>query len=343
MTIPEQMRALELGAQHEEPGQAIRNLRVAVKAVPRPAKGQVLVRMEAAPCNPSDLLFLQGLYRIKRTLPTVPGFEGSGTVVASGGGLLGRALMGKRVACGGQRDADGTWAEYFVAESQLCIPLNAKVSFEQGAALIINPMTALALFDMARRGKHRAAVLNAAASQLGRMLIRVAARANYPLLCVVRRADEAAGLQSAGAVQVLSSEHPDFAKALHAECNRLGATIAFDAIGGSATGQLIDSMPPHSVVVVYGALAEAACEAIDPGRLIFEDKRIENFWLTTWLQRTPLLQRVRTSKRVQRLIASGDIDTTIRRRVKLDEVAQALSEYRAQMGRGKMLITPSMR
>ena len=117
LPIPSTMRALELTEQRADVEEAIRGLRVVEKPVPRPGRGQVLVRIEAAPCNPSDLLFLQGLYGVSKTLPTVPGREGAGTVVASGGGLLGRWLTGKRVACGEQSDADGTWAEYFVAEA----------------------------------------------------------------------------------------------------------------------------------------------------------------------------------------------------------------------------------
>jgi NADPH:quinone reductase-like Zn-dependent oxidoreductase len=77
------MRAIQLEKYHEDLAAAIRSLCVVSKQVPRPGPGQVLVRMEAAPCNPSDLLFLQGLYGVKKPLPTVPGWEGAGTVVSS--------------------------------------------------------------------------------------------------------------------------------------------------------------------------------------------------------------------------------------------------------------------
>src|SRR5690606_33818110 len=116
-----------------------------------------------------------------KTLPTVPGWEGAGTVVASGGGLLAGWLQGKRVACALQADRDGTWAQYFVANAAECIPLKSRLSTEQGASLIINPMTALALLKTAQRGGHRAAVHTASASQLGRILLMLASDANFPL------------------------------------------------------------------------------------------------------------------------------------------------------------------
>ena len=86
-----------------------------------------------------------------------------------------------------QADRDGTWAEYFLANATDCIPLKRRVEFEAAASLIVNPLTAIGLLDTARRAGHRAAIHTAGASQLGRMLICMAARNDYPIICVVRR------------------------------------------------------------------------------------------------------------------------------------------------------------
>ena len=122
-TIPKNMRAVVLEEYHDDVAAAIGGLKVRERPVPTPRRGQVLVRIEAAPCNPSDLLLLQGKYGTLKTLPTVPGWEGAGTVVASGGGLYGRWLVGKRVACAlRSSNRDGTWAEYFVANVERLYP-----------------------------------------------------------------------------------------------------------------------------------------------------------------------------------------------------------------------------
>jgi len=55
--------------------------------IPKPAKGEVLIHMEAAPINPSDIICLRG--GIQNQYPLIPGFEGSGTVIESGSGFLG--------------------------------------------------------------------------------------------------------------------------------------------------------------------------------------------------------------------------------------------------------------
>src|SRR5512144_1581053 len=89
--------------------------------VPSPGRGEVLVRMAATPINPSDLGFLQGSYGFQKPFPVVPGFEGSGTVVAAGSGLLPHLLLGRRVAC--STAAGGAWAEYMVTPATTCFPL----------------------------------------------------------------------------------------------------------------------------------------------------------------------------------------------------------------------------
>ena len=156
--IPKKMRAVVLERYGDDAVAAIRGLTVEKRPTPQPRHGQVLVRIEAAPCNPSDLLLLQGKYGTLKTLPTVPGWEGAGTVVANGGGWLGRWLIGRRVACALRDDRSGTWAEYFVASIDDCVPLKRRLPIEQAATFIINPMTAMALLETARRAGHRAAV-----------------------------------------------------------------------------------------------------------------------------------------------------------------------------------------
>ncbi|HEX7285129.1 MAG TPA: alcohol dehydrogenase catalytic domain-containing protein, partial [Candidatus Angelobacter sp.] len=119
--IPATMRAVQLSAYDGRR----ESIHVVQMPVPHPGPGQVLVRVYASPINPSDLMFVQGLYGFKKPLPAVPGFEGSGTVVAAGAGVMPRILLGRRVACAAAdaKVAGGMWAEYLVTAAQMCIPL----------------------------------------------------------------------------------------------------------------------------------------------------------------------------------------------------------------------------
>ena len=60
-------------------------------------KNQVLVKVEASVLNPSDILFMRGLYNLKLDYPFTPGWEGSGTVVAVGQNLKDSKLVGRKV------------------------------------------------------------------------------------------------------------------------------------------------------------------------------------------------------------------------------------------------------
>lgn len=146
------MRALELSSYD-----GLAALKLIDKPIPEAKPGQILVKVAAAAVNPSDLMFVRGQYGFTKTLPTVPGFEASGRVVA-GNGRYARALVGRRVACGVQREGDGTWAEYVLADARSCLPLLPRVTFEQGATLLVNPFTAWALVEKAKREGHRAVV-----------------------------------------------------------------------------------------------------------------------------------------------------------------------------------------
>src|SRR5688572_348645 len=84
------------------------SLAVGEMAMPMLKPGQVVVRIGAAPVNPADGGFVRGFY-IKKPVPTVPGLEGAGTVVAASAGPAGEALMGKRVACFSPADGPGPW------------------------------------------------------------------------------------------------------------------------------------------------------------------------------------------------------------------------------------------
>ena len=343
MTLPKNMRAVRLEAYHEDVTDAIRSLRVVEQPLPEPSRGQVLVKIEATPCNPSDLLLLQGKYGALKKLPTVPGWEGAGTVVASGGGWLAAWLNNKRVACGGQGDRDGTWAEYFLANATECIPLKRGLRMDAAASLIINPLTAIGLLDTARRGGHSAAVHTAGASQLGRMLLRIAGQAKYPIVCVVRRAEQVQLLKSMGAERVLNSADVDFVEQFATACRQVNATAAFEAVAGDMTGTLLSAMPPGSCVYVYGALSAEPCGNIDPIDLIFRNKSVTGFYLGEWIRRRGTFGVLRAANRIQRMLMDGLIETKVQREISLDEVGEGLQRYVENMTEGKVLIRPHKR
>lgn len=339
-TIPKSMRAVELRAYDGRP----ESLVLVEKPVPTLGSGQVLVRMAASPINPSDLMFIRGFYGFKKPLPVVPGFEGSGTVVAAGRGFLARWLVGRRVACATASPdiRDGTWAEFAVTSAQLCIPLRRHVDLEQAAMMLVNPLSAWALMDIARRGGHRAVVQTAAASALGRMVVRLGRRFGLPVISVVRRAQQVETLRTLGAdaEHILNSGDSDFDRRLMESCRPLGATLGFDAVAGEMTARLLKAMPPRSRVLVYGALSLEPCR-VEPASLIFEGKKVEGFWLSEWLRQHSVLSQLRLARRVQKLLAT-ELKSDVQARLPLSKAAEALKQYATNMSGGKVLLVPTM-
>ena len=336
MAIPSSMRAVQLRAYDGKP----ESIAVAEVPVPQPGSGEVLVRIFASPINPSDLMFIRGLYGFKKPLPAIPGFEGSGTVVEAGAGIMPRLLKGRRVACAAAdpKVTGGMWAEYVVTSAQWYAELRKHVDLEQGAALLINPMTAWGLMHEARCGGHRAVVQTAAASALGRMIIRLGKRFSIPVINVVRRAEQVELLRGLGAEYVLNSSEPEFNERLRELCHQLGASIGFDAVAGEMSGIVLRAQPRGSRLLVYGGLSLQPNQA-DPASLIFEGKQLEGFWLTGWLRSRTLLGQLRLARQIQELLRN-DLKTEFQAKVPLPEVGRALQQYAANMTAGKVLLMP---
>jgi NADPH:quinone reductase-like Zn-dependent oxidoreductase len=339
--VPAEMDALVADAPVAGTLAAVAKLRVARVPVPAPARGQVLVRIHAAPCNPADLYYLEGRYGIDRPLPATPGFEGAGTVVAAGGGMLARWLVGKRVACGGH-ESTGTWAEYARVDATACLPLRKELTLEQGATALANPITALALVAVMRAGRHRAYVQTGAAGQLGKMIRAIAHARGLAGIHVVRRAAQADALRALGARHVLVSGDAGFDAALAARCRELGATVALDAVAGAMTGQLVSALGRKGEVIVYGALGGEPCGAIDPMVLAFQHKRVRGFEIAEYLRRIGLFASIRLANRAQKLVATGVAPTTVRGSVALADAPSGLASYVTAMSEGKLLIVPGV-
>jgi NADPH2:quinone reductase len=333
--IPATMRALVL---HEYEVGSCASLTLEERPTPRPGKGEALVRMAASPINPSDLASLQGLYGVKKALPMVPGLEGCGTVVATGSGFLARRLLGKRVACVAGA-GDGAWAEYMVAPAIQCSPLPDNFNDEQGCMRIVNPYTAWAHLSIARQYGAHTIVETAAASALVRMVNRLAQRRGVQVINIVRRDAQMETLRRLGAEHILNSEAPGFDEQLRDVCRKLDVRLAFDAVAGAMPARLLNAMPPEARVVVYGGLT-AEMIGVDPGDLIFNQRRIEGFYLTRWIARQRPLAVLAMQRKLYQL---GDLThAAIQARVPLEDAQRAIATYQANMSAGKVLLMPGM-
>ncbi len=315
-------------------------LSIEQRPVPKPGKNEVLVKVAFAPINPSDLATLTGYYGFKNPTPIVPGGEGSGEVVAAGPGVMASYFLGKNVACTGWGTGGGVWSEYVVKSVKGgVLSLNKSVSLEQGAMSFINPLTASAFIDISKKGEHKAILLTAAASSLGQKVNRLGRSEGIQIINVVRRDAQVNLLKAQGADLVLNSTDEEFEQQLHDVCHQTNTHLAFDAVAGPLTGQLLKAMPQNSRVVVFSALSKQAIQ-VSPGILIFENKRIDNFWLGPWISQQSLLKTMMMWKRTQKQM-SNHLKSEIRKIYPIQEVKEAIQDYKGQMTGGKILLRMS--
>lgn len=224
--------------------------------VPEPGPGEVLVRIEATPINPSDLGLLFGPADLgalqvsgtpsrpvlrapvpERAMPAMAGRvdqampvgnEGAGTVVRAGASPEAQVLLGRKVAIIG----GAMYAQYRCVAASQCLPLPADATAADGASCFVNPLTALGMVQTMKREGHGALVHTAAASNLGQMLNRICLQDGIGLVNIVRKPEQAALLRAQGAKWVCDSSSPGFAAELTDALAETGATLAFDAIGG---------------------------------------------------------------------------------------------------------------
>ena len=248
-------------------------LSLATVEVPEPGPDEVLIRVEAAPINPSDLgLLLAGADlstasasgtpeqpvitaevpgpalraaagRLGQSLPV--GNEGAGTVIGAGSSERARSLAGRTVAAAG----GGMYAQYRIVRASQCLELPEGTDAADGASAFVNPLTALAMVETMRREGHTALVHTVAASNLGQMLNRICLEDGIPLVNIVRRPEQEALLRGAGAAHVCVSTAPTFMDDLTRSLIATSATLAFDAIGGGRlAGQILTAMEAAATV-----------------------------------------------------------------------------------------------
>ena len=235
--------------------------------IPEPSADEVTVRIEATPINPSDqgLLFgaadlstgrSSGTHDAPAFIATIPpermksmagrvdrsmtvGNEGAGVVVRAGSSAPAQALVGRTVALFG----GGTYAQYRNVDASRCLALPEGTRPADAASCFINPLTALGIVETMRREGHRALVHAPAASNLGRMLVRICASDGIDLVNVVRSGTQRKLLVDMGARYVCDLSASSFGADLASAVASTGATIAFDAIGGGTlASQLFSAM-----------------------------------------------------------------------------------------------------
>lgn len=319
---------------------AIKNLSIRETEIPSPGPDQILIKVAAAPCNPSDIAFMRGSYNITRSAPISMGFECSGTVVGAGNSSDAKKLLNRSVSALSQDTGTGTWAEYCVTEWKNCIILEAGLDMDQAATLCVNPFTAYALIQKAREKGCNTIIQNAASGQVGTFIRVLAKKIGIRVINIVRKKEHVFLLNSSGEDMVLDQTDPGFEKKLTELALSNNARMAFDAVGGELSGIMVNAMPEGSELIIYGGLSGRTAGGINTTDIIFRGKSIKGFHLEQWRKETGRQHFQKVSKEIQQLIMDGTLKTSFQGSFKLEEVQIAIEQYIRNMSAGKILLKP---
>ncbi len=304
--------------------------------VPEPGRGQVRVKMIAAPINPSDLMLTRGRYMVQPSLGPTVGYEGVGIVEKAGPGLLGKYMAGKRVAV--INPDGGNWAEYAIVPANRVVPISKDLPTEQVASFFVNPATVLCMVrEVLKVPRGAWLVNNAAGSALGRMIIKLGKADGFKTLNIVRREALAEELKALGAdAVVVEGREPlgdSFARITHDHPPK----YAIDPVGGESGSAVFDALATDGHMLVYGTLSGQPL-VVQPRPLI-AGRKLEGFYLGQYMQSRPLWKNLLLFKEIARLIRAGVLDTPPGERFGLNDIKAAVQAAERSGKPGKVLLT----
>ena len=324
------MRQLQLMA-HGEPSDVIK-----LKTVAEPDLGQeeVLVSMEAAPLNPSDFLFVRGMYGVRPALPSPVGAEGVGRVTKTGLKVDG-SLSGKRVMIVPSYE-QGTWAEQVVVPVRNIVPLSGDADPLQLSMLGINPVTAYLLLS-------RYVSLmpgdwigqTAANSAMGQYIIKFAKLAGVKTLNVVRREEAADQVRQFGGDRVVL-QGDNLQKDIEDALGGKKLSLVLDTVGGTPVGDLAKSLETGGSVVVYG-MQSGQFPAVSPKEFIYRGLSLHGFWLINWVRNAPRTEIQEVYQKLGGLVADGSLSATVDHVYPLEQFKEAFEQSLKPNRNGKIL------
>ena len=301
--------------------------------VPEPGLGEAVVRIEAIGLNFIDTYHREGLYPVD--LPAIPGMEAAGVVDRVGAGVS-EVQPGDRVAYAG---AMGSYAEEALVPADRLVPLPADMSFELGAAALLQGITAHYLSHSSYPlGQEDTALIHAGAGGVGLLLIQMAKRLGARVLTTVSTMEKETLALGAGADEVIRYTEQDFEEQVMALTDGQGVDVVYDSVGKTTFDQSLNVLRPLGYMILFGQ-SSGPVEPFDPGILnvkgsLFLTRPTMVHYTQT---RAALLERAGD---VLNWIGSGELDLRIGDRFALADAAAA---HRALQGRkttGKVVLLP---
>lgn len=317
----------------EEVGNPSLVLKLHEQPLPEPKEGEVRVRVMASPVNPSDTMFIQGMYGIRPQLPSPAGFEGLGVIEAVGEGVS--WPVGMRVSF----TTIGAWAECVIVHHKALIPVPDSISDELAAQLFVNPFTAYAMVQESGVEAGQWLMLTACGSAFGKLVIQLCKKRGIRTIGTVRRDGLNEELLALGLDAVINTEKESVARRVKEITEGAGVRCILDAVGGATTEQALPALARGGKMLVYGLLS-LQDPKLNIGLMIFKELTVKGFWLSEWMRNTDTATRLRVGQEVVGWLASGEVQLPIEATYSLENASEAVAHADSPGRWGKVLIKP---
>jgi NADPH2:quinone reductase len=300
---------------------------------PAPKAGEALVKVDAAGLNYIDVYFRSGMY--KAELPLTLGMEAGGTVTAVGANVS-EVKVGDKVAYTG---VAGAYAEQAVVPSSKLVVLPSGVSTKQGAAAMLQGMTAhyLACSTYPLK-KGDTCLVHAAAGGVGLLLCQIAKLRGARVIGTVSTDEKAKLAREAGADETIIYTRQDFEAEVKRMTDGKGVQVVYDAVGKTTWDKSLNSLAPRGLIALYGA-SSGPIGQIDPqifnakGSLFLTRPSLGHYTAT----RDELLQR---AGEVLGWVRDGKLKLRMEFEFPLKDAAEAHRALEGRKTTGKVLLTP---
>ena len=298
---------------------------------PEPESGEVRIKVATCNINPSDIMFIRGLYGIRPEIPSSAGFEAAGEIDKCGDGV--ELSVGMRVIF----SALGVWKEYVIVPAKSIIPTPDEMSDEVACQAFVNPFTAYGMLEESGLQKDQWLMLTAGGSAFGKIVVQMCKERGIKTVCTVRREDQKEELLDLGVSAVVNTEKESLFKSVRVLTEKKGVDYVFDAVGGDLGARAMECLATNGTMMVFGLMSFESIP-LNSGLVLFKNLIIRGFWLSSWLSTLSTEEKKRVTSVILKMLTVDQIKVNIEAKYPLGEVIKAIEHSNSPGRTGKIIL-----
>ena len=322
-------------ATYNEFGKPTDVLSLGDRPIPEPKANEVRVKTILASIHNHDLLTIRGQYGFKPELPAIAGSEAVGVIDAIGSEVT-DLTVGQRVAAA---SVQATWAEYFVAPTDMVFAVPDSLDDEMAAQLVAMPLSALMLLEFLAVESGQWVIHNAANGAVGKSLAMLAAARGVKTINVVRSSDALAELEAIGVKNNVNTEDKDWKAQVKSILGDNKISAAVDSVGGENSGELLSLLGHGGTFAVFGAMSGKPM-MLNPTDVIFKQATLKGFWGSKLSQEMSVENKQRLVDELIERAIDGKLQLPVEATFDLADISKAVDGKLQSSKHGKVLLRP---